>query len=187
MKTITYTLGQTLLLLAIGVVVGLSANAVRGRDHIDINRDHFRWDPIPVDPNGTEVDLFNLPAAIPGHPFREVTLQQVSELFQDPKAGYGVYVFVDARSDEPYQAGHIPGAVQCDFYRIGSYLDTVLGKVFGAEKVIVYCNGGECEDSLSVCGELLNNAVPWPNIYLFKGGWEAWHQSGMPFKAGAEE
>jgi rhodanese-related sulfurtransferase len=112
---------------------------------------------------------------------KAIELSQVLELFEDPRATDGTYVFVDARADDPYQAGHIPGAIQCDYYRIDYYFPEVMQKASAAEKIIVYCNGGDCEDSLYVCGELLKADIPRAHILLFKGGWEAWTQAGHPF------
>ncbi|MBP7746779.1 MAG: hypothetical protein KA383_11680 [Phycisphaerae bacterium] len=122
----------------------------------------------------------------PGQPFKAIELSQVLELFEDPRATDGTYVFVDARADDPYQAGHIPGAIQCDYYRIDYYFPEVMQKASAAEKIIVYCNGGDCEDSLYVCGELLKADIPRAHILLFKGGWEAWTQAGHPVEKGKE-
>lgn len=119
-------------------------------------------------------------------PFQVVDMEDVRKIYLDDRTAYGMNVFVDARPDAPFEAGHIPGAVQCDYYRLDFYIDSVLARVAGAEKVIVYCNGGDCEDSLHVCGELLNYEVPWHSIYLFKGGWEAWKETDLPIETGSE-
>ncbi len=192
MKTIACTVGQSLFLLVVGLVLGLAVNSVRGKSQIKISRDYFRSAQAAATapagdglsegrPDGTSSTE---PATMQG--FQVATLEEVIKIFEDPKAQYGAYVFVDARADEPYRAGHIPGAVQCDYYRSEYYLPSVVSRVLGAEKVVVYCNGGECEDSLYVCHELLNNAVPRESILLFKGGWEAWSKAGLPHETGSE-
>lgn len=121
-----------------------------------------------------------------GSPFQVIDIEEVREVYLDDRTQYGLNVFVDARADGPFEAGHIPGAVQCDYYRLDFYIDSVLARAAGAEKVIVYCNGGDCEDSLHVCGELLNYEIPWHSIYLFKGGWEAWKETELPVETGPE-
>ncbi len=121
------------------------------------------------------------------YPVQVVGVKGAIEIFNEDATEYGLNVFVDARADGPYKKGHIPGAVQCDYYRIEQYMDSVLDRVMGASKVIVYCHGGECEDSLYVCSELLQMEVPWDRIYLFVGGWEAWEEAGMPYETGRKE
>ncbi len=193
---------ETAILLAAGVALGFGMNAIRGRDSIDLNRDYkpeiriTHTTTTQSTANGEAISAAN--PAEPNEPteagvaedeprFQSVDLEQVKEIWEDPKFGYGVYVFVDARADGPYESGHIPGAVQCDFYRIQEDIDLVVSKTAGAEKVVVYCQGGDCEDSLLTCGELINVGVPWENIYLFKAGWDAWEDSELPVETGEEE
>jgi rhodanese-related sulfurtransferase len=120
------------------------------------------------------------------HPFPEVSLKEAVSIFEHEHTADGLYVFVDARADEPYEAGHIPGAVQCDYYRIDYYFPDLLTKAAGAEKLVVYCNGGDCEDSLYVCGELLKADIPKAHILLFKGGWQEWKKANLPIATGRE-
>jgi rhodanese-related sulfurtransferase len=120
------------------------------------------------------------------HPFREVDLKEAVGIFEHEHTADGLYVFVDARADGPYEAGHIPGAVQCDYYRIDYYFPELLAKAAGAEKLVVYCNGGDCEDSLYVCGELLKADIPRAHILLFKGGWQEWKKANLPIATGRE-
>jgi 3-mercaptopyruvate sulfurtransferase SseA len=164
MKAVTATIGQTALLLVLGAAIGVGVNTVRGKDQINLRRNYF-----PP------------PAAVPKSEFRELSLDDVVQAYDDPKTATREYVFVDARADGPFQEGHIPGAVQCDYYRSEDYLPSVLTEVAGAEKVIVYCNGGECEDSLLVCREFLSLGVPLERVFLFRGGWQEWKDAGMPF------
>jgi len=192
MKRVACTISQALVLVLIATGLGLATNAVRGKDRIDLRRDYFRRpDPVRLTASGPAPATQSADGPVrPGPdpnaslPFQVVELAEVKRLFDDPKSGTGQYVFVDARADEPFQRGHIPGAVQCDYYRIDFYIESVLNRVLGAEKVVVYCNGGDCEDSLHVCGELLNSQIPWGSIFLFKGGWQEWHQAGYPVETG---
>jgi len=192
MKTVLKTLGQMLLLTIVAVGIGLTANRVAGKDRIDLSynynpdrNSHPGPQPSPdvkVDP---QTDLSVLPAPTAAHEFRELSEQQAKVLFDDPKRGLRLHLFVDARTEDTYGQGHIPGATLCDSTRPTYYIPGTANAANQAEKVIVYCNGGDCEDSLLVCRELLNSGmVPWGNIYLFHGGWDAWTKAGYPIEKG---
>jgi len=88
-------------------------------------------------------------------------------------------LFRSARNDEAYAEGHIPGAIQCDRYRLDDYIDEVMEAAIQASKVIVYCNGGQCDDSKHLCGELIQRGIPYGNLFLFSGGWEEWIENKM--------
>lgn len=118
------------------------------------------------------------------HGFQEVSLEQVTELFNHELAQIHVYLFVDARNDTHYEEGHIPRAIQADHYHLERYIDNLLSYAEAAEKIIVYCNGGDCEDSIFMCNDLLDAGVPYDNIYLFAGGWKAWKAANMPIETG---
>ena len=193
MKGIRGAIAETIVVVVVGVTAGFGLNAVRGRDSIDLTRDYKP--PIPATPVTTnEAGTSGAPAAAveAGHKdqrdqaFQVVTLEEALTIYEDPNAASGLYVFVDARNDGAFESGHIPGAVQCDFYRLDDYIAEVGSNVAGAEKVVVYCNGYDCEDSLLICGELLRNDVPWEAIHLFKGGWEEWHGRDLPYVTGRE-
>ncbi|MEW6200193.1 MAG: rhodanese-like domain-containing protein [Planctomycetota bacterium] len=137
--------------------------------------------PTPAEPSLSPPDKVAEPR------FQEVSLSEAIALFEDQKTTHGSYVFVDARVDESYEAGHIPGAVQCDFYRIDYYFPDLLRRAAHAEKIIVYCGNADCEDSLYVCGELLKSDAHRAHILLFKGGWKEWNEAGLPLATGREQ
>ena len=116
--------------------------------------------------------------------YQILTFDQVVAIFNDPNTALGGNVFVDARNGASYEDGHIPGAIQADHYRIDEYLDDLLAYVEAAEKVIVYCNGGDCEDSMFLCTDLLESDVCLDKIYLYPGGWEEWKARKMPIERG---
>ncbi len=183
MKTVAATIGQMVLLLVLGVAIGVGVNTVRGKDKISLMRDYFPpAGPVTrpaVAPNNTADPNSVTTASATKSEFQELTLDDVIQLFNDPQASTGEYIFIDARADQPFQAGHIPGAFQCDYYRLEEYLPRVLDRVQNADKVIVYCNGGECEDSLLVCRQF-KSFTSMEKIYLFRGGWQAWQGAGEP-------
>jgi rhodanese-related sulfurtransferase len=120
------------------------------------------------------------------HPFQKITFEEVASIFCDPSTEQGINIFLDARSDALFEEGHIPGAIQCDHYRFDEYIDAVLPACQAAEKIIVYCHGGDCEDSILLCCDLLDADVPYDRLCVFTGGWIEWKNGQMPIEQGAQ-
>jgi rhodanese-related sulfurtransferase len=111
-------------------------------------------------------------------------MDEVQSVFEDPQTAQGLNIFVDARDDEHFAEGHIPGALQCFPYEAKRCLDRVKAAADGADKVIVYCEGGDCEDSIFMCRELTEAGVPTEAVFLFEGGWKEWSARGLPTEGG---
>jgi 3-mercaptopyruvate sulfurtransferase SseA len=117
-----------------------------------------------------------------------VDSKQAHELFQDPRFAQGLIVFVDARNDEHYQQGHIPGAWQFDRYHPENYLPAVLPACQLAQQVVVYCAGGDCEDSEFAAVFLRDSAqIPGEKLYVFAGGWNEWTERRLPVETGGRK
>jgi hypothetical protein len=115
--------------------------------------------------------------------FREITTPQVLDLLNDPRAESMAVLFVDARNEEFYNSGHIPRAVQLDHYYADQYMPDVLPLAMAAELLVVYCGGGDCEDSMMVCNDLMLEGVPQENILLYKEGMDRCRSSaGAPHR-----
>jgi rhodanese-related sulfurtransferase len=111
----------------------------------------------------------------------------VAKLFGTVGNGQSQVVFVDARDDEHYQAGHIPGAFQLDHYHPEPYLPAVLPVCQVAEKIIVYCKGGSCEDSEQTAIFLRDAGVPKERLFVYAGGFDEWTSNHMPVQTGQRE
>lgn len=88
-------------------------------------------------------------------------------------------VLIDARAEEKYRNGHIPGAhnlpaesAEQDLWKMSTWAPRL------NESVIVYCGGDECDESLQVY-ELLKRAG-FTNLRLYFGGWRDWVAAGKP-------
>lgn len=114
-----------------------------------------------------------------------VSLQEAEQLYRDPRFAQGLIVFLDARNDAHYEAGHIPGAYQFDHYHAPRFLPTVLPVCSVAEVVLVYCQGGECEDSEFAAITLRDIGVKAEKIVVFAGGFHEWEARALPLEAGA--
>ncbi|HEV8540788.1 MAG TPA: rhodanese-like domain-containing protein [Verrucomicrobiae bacterium] len=89
-------------------------------------------------------------------------------------------ILIDARDDRHYSEGHIPGAFQFDRYYPEKYLPQLLPSALAAEQIVVYCNGGTCEDSEFAALALKEAGIPAQKISIYAGGmtdWRASHRS----------
>lgn len=121
------------------------------------------------------------------HNYQEIQFEELARVFRDPGTAQGLNLFVDARKEDLYEEGHIPQALHCDHYQVGEHLDEVVARSNGVERVIVYCGGGDCEDSIFLCKDLVEAGVPQDLLYLYPGGWKEWSEKNMPVQTGGHE
>ena len=199
MKEAKRTLLEFVLVGAAGLVLGLSVNAVNPEGLI-LSKDYFEKPDNAVANGGGDGGVENdhrggsstneIPTDDSVFDYlRELGLQPITHeetvaLFQDPFYDDGVSIIIDARNDALYTEGHIPGAYQLDHYRMDRYIDAVLQACAGAEKIVVYCNGGKCEDSEFVAFDLFDHGVDPSCVYVYAGGFEEWAAGNMPIERG---
>src|SRR5438046_1536232 len=113
---------------------------------------------------------------------------EASTLFRDPRTEQGLIIFIDARDDHHYQEGHIPGAYQFDHYHPEKHLAEVLPACQAAQQIIVYCNGGECEDSEFAAIKLRDEiGIPKERLFVYTGGIKEWEQMRLPVETGSRK
>ena len=78
-------------------------------------------------------------------------------------------MFIDARDEAHYREGHIPGAYEFDPYYPEKYFPTALPPCQAAEQIVVYCHGGDCDDSESAALTLRDVGIAM-NKLLFTAG-----------------
>jgi rhodanese-related sulfurtransferase len=110
---------------------------------------------------------------------------RAGQLFHDSHFKAGVIVFIDARDESHYQEGHIPGAYEFDPYQPEKYFPTVLPVCRAAEQVLVYCNGGDCDDSESAALLLKDVGIPNRKLFIYGGGIMEWTNNRLPIETGA--
>jgi rhodanese-related sulfurtransferase len=130
------------------------------------------------------VQLQLLAARLQQHGLRLADSNQVIRLYHDPRRLAEQVVFIDARNDQHYQEGHVPGAWLFDYYRPENYLAAVLPACQVAEQIVIYCNGGGCEDS-ELAALLLAGAVPKDKMSVYGGGFTEWNALKLPVEIGA--
>lgn len=186
MAEVKRTLAEGMLVTVVGLLVGLAANVVYS-DGLSLTRNYFpSASPVGSDgkadgkaPDETVENRLIAKGLTP------ISFADVVATFEDPLYEAGAYLFVDARDDKHYAEGHIPGAFQLDHYRILNYIDEVLPFCQVAEKIVVYCTGGECEDSEFATLALRDEfGVAAEKLHVFIGGIEEWNRNKMPVEVG---
>ena len=109
---------------------------------------------------------------------------ETEKLFHDPRYEQGSVIFVDAREEDHYRDGHIPGAYELNPYHPEKELSQVLPLCQMAAQVVVYCTGGDCEDADSTALLLRDAGVPAPKLFVFGGGYTEWSEHHLPEEKG---
>lgn len=90
----------------------------------------------------------------------------------------GDFIFVDARSAEDYQAGHIKGAVSLPVGQVEEKLSAFLENYPPETFIITYCSGRTCRDSHHLAEILME--MGYENINVFIDGFPGWENEGHP-------
>ena len=110
---------------------------------------------------------------------------EVIRLFRDPRREHDGIIFIDARDDEQYRAGHIPGAYHFYHFHPENYLTNVVQVCLTAEQMVFYCNGGECDYSLQAAITLRDSiSIPREKLFVYGGGFGEWATNGLPVELG---
>lgn len=161
----TGELTEAIRFLLVAAVLGLIGNALLPQG-LDLSRDYFPR---------------------PEHGFPVYGIEEMEMLVPVAQAGPEVLI-LDARKQAEFEAGHIPGARLCDSHRQESYLPSIRPLLKDAFEIIVYCAGGECEDSIFLATDLVYREGADPDaIRIFEGGMEAWRNANLPIEQGGEQ
>jgi|KBSSwiStaDraftv2_1062776.scaffolds.fasta_scaffold279104_2 rhodanese-related sulfurtransferase len=199
---------ETAAVLLTGAVIALLANLLSPRG-LSLTRDYFpasKPAPTAGAPGATHNTGSAPPGPLaPGTPadaaavvekaaarLKEKGLQpmahaEVERLFRDPRFEQERVLFVDARDDHHYEAGHIPGAYQFDRYFPERYFPTLLPACQTAEQIVVYCTGGNCEDSEFAAMALRDAGIAADRLAVYVGGITEWNTKGGPMELGARK
>jgi rhodanese-related sulfurtransferase len=178
---------ETVLLGAVGVLVALGANALSPHG-LKLTRNYSPGNALAghslVAPTNGSPPSANLEKQLRAEGLQLADSAEAAHLFTDPRREQGLVLFVDARDDQHYRAGHIPGAIQLDHYHPENYLAAVLPASQAAEQIVVYCKGGSCEDSEQTAIFLRDAGVPKERLFVYPGGFDEWSARHMPIETG---
>lgn len=108
----------------------------------------------------------------PGH----ITVEEARALFD---AGSP---FIDARKLEAYVEGHVEMAFRLDMNSFREGNPPQLALIPREAMVVVYCNGGQCDESEHVA-EFLNGSG-YKKVYIMHDGFPGWKAAGHPVQTG---
>ncbi len=170
MKLSQSLVGESLILAAVTLASAMLVNSLRS-DGLSLCENHFLH-PAPGTGEGVQGEALE-------HDYVSWDLPTTQEYHKYTGDEDGI-VFLDARSRKSYDKGHIPNAYLCDPYRHGDFIPDLLEKLKAADYVLIYCTGGDCEDSIELATRLVfEYGVPADLIAIFDQGWSAWVEAGL--------
>lgn len=179
MREFVPTMIEALAVCAAGLALGLAVNATRA-DGIELDRDYFMALPVRAAAADAQAQEQAVRERLQSLGIGVLEHDEAAALFQDELYREGAYVFVDARSEDKWKAGHIPGALVLDHYHHQKTIESVMAAIQTAGRVVVYCHGKDCTDS-ELCAQLLKNFGVDPSILgVYLGGYATWVERGMP-------
>jgi rhodanese-related sulfurtransferase len=94
-------------------------------------------------------------------------------------------VFLDARASKDFALGHIAGARSFAVWEsdIDDKVAALPAEVPTLAPIVVYCNGGQCEDSHLLRDKLM--AHGYQDVMVYKDGYPDWQERGQPIDSGA--
>ena len=92
----------------------------------------------------------------------------------------GDALFVDARSQNDYDNGHVPGAVSLPVGQFETGIELFLNRYPPEQPIVTYCTGRTCEDSHDLAQALSD--VGFTNVRIFIDGFPGWEAEGHPIE-----
>lgn len=137
----------------------------------------------PVEPKGTAGTAAGLAAAFPPHPDRpyvDITGEEAARLFAS-----GV-PFLDARRTSVFEEGHVAGARSFSVWEsdIDQKVMALIAERDGTQPLVVYCSGGDCEDSHLLAQKLWG--AGFNDNLVYRDGYPDWVKRGGAVRTGAK-
>jgi rhodanese-related sulfurtransferase len=185
------------LVAVIGAALAFAANALSPRGLL-LTKNYFPGTGVTLTPpvaaatnaNGAAAAKTNSPTELLSARFQAEGLQltdsnRVAQFYHDPRREQDGVIFIDARDEEHYQLGHIPGAYHFDRFHPENYLTNVLQVCLTAQEIVFYCNGGECDDSEHAAIMLRDSlGIAKEKLFVYGGGMTEWATNGLPIELG---
>jgi rhodanese-related sulfurtransferase len=93
----------------------------------------------------------------------------------------GTALFLDARSPDLFEEGHIPGAYNMPPDKFDDDFPSLADLIEAAGTIVVYCDSPSCSDSIQVAERLLEYG--FENTRVLTASWEGWLESNGPVES----
>lgn len=129
---------------------------------------------IPVAPLQTQEEAPATPPK-PAVEIQHISLDQFRAFAED-----GESLILDARPEIFHRLGHVPGALAMprDEFEAYYHKHRATLEKDKAQQLVIYCQGGSCEDSDLVSKALVR--LGYTKIAIFTDGWNAWVAGKLP-------
>lgn len=91
-------------------------------------------------------------------------------------------VFIDARSNEAYSAGHIQGSINLPADHFDEFFTSTMGEVPPDSLIITYCDGESCTLSKELALSLAGKG--YAHVRVLVNGWSVWLEAKLPVETG---
>lgn len=150
---------QLIIILGISLVTGLTLNYFSG-ESLPVFK---AFTPRSTTPLAEDLSVY----------YREIDAETLNSLLESK-----MVVLFDARTNDMYSQGHIPGAYNFPIGEFQQKYPTISPLLPGDKDIVLYCIGVHCIDSSLLAKELYNKGHK--QIFVFKGGIEEWESMGYP-------
>ncbi len=157
-------------LIVISVVLGVTAQTILPNgiglktELVQVGNDssQIAVPAISINPEGAETAAEN------------ITLPDAFQAHQNGSA-----LFIDARSSDDYNKGHIQGAINLPVHAFMDSL-TYLETLNFESQIITYCDGADCNASIDLAADL--KMMGFTRVAFFFGGWQEWEDAEYPIE-----
>lgn len=88
-------------------------------------------------------------------------------------------IFLDARIDEEFRAGHVPQAYHLNSSLFGTAASAETMKVLDkSQPIVIYCGGGDCDASKNLA--ILLQGAGFTRLHIIEQGFPEWVSKGFP-------
>lgn len=102
-----------------------------------------------------------------------VALEEARVLFEKDSA-----LFVDARSKQQYEEGHIKGALSLPWQDVEDAFAEASGSLDSGKTIVTYCDGEACDLSRSLA--LFLKEMGFSDVRVLVNGWTLWQRAQLP-------
>jgi rhodanese-related sulfurtransferase len=159
------TIKEIIILVAVSVALALMVNTISPKGIALVGQWDIAKGVITASPTG---DAAGQPAEID-------SVTRAKDIFDKDDV-----LFVDARSQNHYENGHIPGAVSLPAGQFEERIEFFLNRYPPEQPIVTYCSGRTCEDSHDLA-QLLSD-LGFTNVRIFIDGFPGWEAEGHPIE-----